>query len=48
MSNTPSDPHLAKFPRPQDDNGRGLHFILDATQANVEGYALFLGKMKMK
>lgn len=48
MSNTPSDSHLASFPRPKDDNGRGLHFVLDPAQANVEGYAPFLAQMKMK
>lgn len=48
MSNIPSDPHLAKFERPENDNGRGLHFVLDPAQANVEGYAPFLGRMKMK
>lgn len=30
MANQPSDPHLASFIRPRDDNGMGLHFILDA------------------
>ena len=44
----PSDPHLASFPRPANDNGRSLHFILDAAEANVEGYAPWLGKLQMK
>lgn len=48
MSTTPSDSHLASFPRPEGDNGRGLHFILDPSQSNVEGYAPFLQQMKMK
>jgi len=48
MATIPSDPHLAKFKRPANDNGRGLHFVLDPAQANVEGYAPFLEKMKIK
>ena len=48
MSATPSDPRLAKFIRPENDNGRGLHFVLDPAQTNVEGYAPFLEKMKIK
>jgi hypothetical protein len=44
----PSDPHLASFPRPIDDNGRGLHFVLDPRQSNVERYAPYLAKMQMK
>ena len=48
MSNTPSDPHLAKFKRPENDNGRGLHFVLDPAQPNVEGYAPWLQTMQMK
>ncbi|OQY84996.1 MAG: hypothetical protein B6D41_14880 [Chloroflexi bacterium UTCFX4] len=48
MSNTPSDPHLASFKRPENDNGRGLHFVLDPSQSNVEGYAPFLKQMQMK
>lgn len=48
MSNTPSDPHLAKFKRPENDNGRGIHFILDPAQENVEGYAPWLKTMQMK
>lgn len=48
MSNIPSDPYLASFPRPENDNGRGLHFILDPAEDNVRGYAPFLQKMKIR
>ena len=44
----PSNSHLAKFPRPLDDNGRGLHFILDSRQPYVEKYAPYLAEMKIK
>lgn len=44
----PSDPHLASFPRPQNDNGRGLHFVLDARESIVEHYAPLLAKMQMR
>ena len=44
----PSDPHLASFPRPKDDNGRGLHFVLDSRQTFVEHYSPFLARMQMK
>lgn len=44
----PSDPHLASFPRPKDDNGRGLHFVLDSRQSFVERYAPYLAQMQMK
>lgn len=44
----PADPHLVSFPRPQGDNGRGLHFILDSRPAAVEQYAPYLARMQMK
>jgi Lysozyme like domain len=44
----PSDPHLASFPRPKDDNGRGLHFVLDSRDPLVEQYAPYLARMQMK
>lgn len=49
VANTqPADPHLASFPRPQGDNGRGLHFILDSRQNAVEQYAPYLDRMHIK
>ena len=48
MSTIPSDPHLASFPRPKDDNGKGLHFVLDASQGNIDGYGPYLQKFGIK
>jgi YVTN family beta-propeller protein len=44
----PADPHLASFPRPLNDNGRGIHFDLDPRPNNVALYAPYLGQMKIK
>lgn len=46
-SDKPSDAHLASFPRPANDTGRGLHFVTDATVQDVNHYAPFLQQMKM-
>lgn len=43
----PQNAHLASFPRPVNDNGRGIHFILDSRQPYVEQYAPYLKQMKM-
>ncbi|MGB8648634.1 MAG: hypothetical protein WCF84_25580 [Anaerolineae bacterium] len=44
----PADPHLAGFPRPPDDNGRGLHFILDTRDDAVQHYAPYMKQMQIK
>lgn len=41
----PTDPHLAHFPRPERDNGRALHFILDPSVENVDGFAPWLDRL---
>lgn len=48
ISPAPADPHLSKFPRPVNDNGNSLHFLLDPSDQNVQGYAPWLAKMQMK
>jgi len=45
---SPLDSHLASFPRPEGDNGRGIHFVLDSRQPFVEHYAPYLKRMKIK
>ena len=44
----PADPHLASFPRPANDNGRGLHFVLDVRDSIVQHYAPFLKDMQIR
>lgn len=48
MSNAPSDPHLASFPRPPLDNGRGIHFPLDARPADFARWAQAINALKFR
>ena len=48
LSAQPADSHLASFPRPPGDNGRGIHFDLDDRPSVVARYAPYLGQMKIK
>lgn len=44
----PTDPYLASFPRPKDDTGRGLHFVLDQRESLVDKYVPILQSIKVK
>ncbi len=48
MSTAPSDPHLASFPRPADDNGRAVHFTLDMNEDNVRNYLPLMKDFQMR
>jgi hypothetical protein len=45
---TPADKHLASFPRPANDNGRALHFVLDIRQNNLDEYIPYMKRMQMR